>query len=125
MRPGIPSHYIILPMKTENLTFGEAIEAARSGKLIQRYGWNGKGMFVFMVEGSQVEIHIAIQQKTLSPDFRNFLLKKYQDDPDQFLTQFNHFCMWDAGGNIVPGWLASQTDMLARDWKILEVKPQT
>ena len=29
------------------LTYGEALEAAKQGKLISREGWNGKGMFVF------------------------------------------------------------------------------
>lgn len=29
------------------MKFGEALEAAKEGKLIARSGWNGKGMFVF------------------------------------------------------------------------------
>ena len=35
--------------KTNNLTFGQAIEALKSGKRVSRKGWNGKGMFLFIM----------------------------------------------------------------------------
>ena len=35
--------------KTTALTFGLAIEALKLGKKVSRSGWNGKGMFVYLV----------------------------------------------------------------------------
>jgi hypothetical protein len=32
---------------TENLNFGQAIEAMKQGKRVARAGWNGKGMSVY------------------------------------------------------------------------------
>ena len=34
---------------SENLNFGQAIEALKQGKRIARQGWNGKGMFLFLL----------------------------------------------------------------------------
>lgn len=36
---------------TNSLTFGEALEAVKSGKKISRTGWNGKGLFVVYQKG--------------------------------------------------------------------------
>ena len=40
------------------LTFSEAIDQAKAGKLIQRKGWNGKDMFVFMRPGDSLPSNI-------------------------------------------------------------------
>ena len=37
------------------MTFGEAIEAMKDGKKAARIGWNGEGMFVYLVRGSLVD----------------------------------------------------------------------
>ena len=34
------------------MNFGNAIEALKEGKRVARAGWNGKGMFLFLVNGS-------------------------------------------------------------------------
>lgn len=39
----------------EKLTFGAAIEALKQGKRVTRKGWNGKGMFLYLTKGSEVE----------------------------------------------------------------------
>jgi hypothetical protein len=35
------------------LNFGQAIEALKDGKKVSRIGWNGKGMFVRLVENTE------------------------------------------------------------------------
>jgi hypothetical protein len=35
------------------LNFGKAIEAAKAGKRVARAGWNGAGMFAYIVPASQ------------------------------------------------------------------------
>ena len=91
------------------MTFGEALEAVKLGRRIARAGWNGKGMFVFYVdpiECDEIAFTLARAGGFESPD-------SVPHGVDTFL------CLYSAAGSIVPGWLASQTDMLARDWAVL------
>lgn len=95
---------------TDSMPFGLAIESMRKGLKVARKGWNGKGICVFIVNeasgfkqvGFDGEIcdvrlgeHIAIDTTGLQTD-----------NPD-------------APKSVVP-WLASQTDMLAEDWQVVE-----
>jgi hypothetical protein len=70
--------------------FGGALAALKSGKYVARAGWNGKNMWL----GLQV------------PDANSKMSLPY-------------IYMCTAQGDLVP-WLASQTDMLADDWSVIE-----
>ena len=35
------------------MNFGQAIEVLKTGNKVTRVGWNGKDMFLFLVQGSQ------------------------------------------------------------------------
>ncbi|MDD4970693.1 MAG: DUF2829 domain-containing protein [Paludibacter sp.] len=108
---------------TENLTFGQAIEAVKEGKLISRIGWNGKNMFVFMRPSAAIKVSDLLGIKTLSSNVKNYFEKKFQPitvDNDPLITFTPYLCMKAADDTIVNGWLASQTDMLAKDWCILD-----
>ena len=87
------------------LTFGEAIEALKAGMKVAREGWNGKNMFLFLVGGSTFKVN------------RPPLLGIYPEGTE--INYHAHIDMRTADGTIVP-WLASQTDMLAEDWLIVE-----
>lgn len=83
------------------MDFSKALELIKAGKRVQRAGWNGKGMFLFLVAGSTFTVNRAP------------LLGIYPEG-----TQINyhaHIDMKTADGYVVP-WLCSQTDMLADDW---------
>ena len=41
--------YELAAALTSGLNFGQALEAIKAGKRIARTGWNGKGMFVYLV----------------------------------------------------------------------------
>ena len=86
------------------MNFGHAIEAMKEGRLVSRAGWNGKGMFVFLVPGSTFNVNRAP------------LLGIFPEGTE--INYRPHIDMRDAEGKIVP-WLASQTDMLAEDWDII------
>ena len=88
------------------VNFGSAIEALKEGKRVARAGWNGKGMFLFLVAGSNFIVN------------REPLLSIMGEGAQ--VTYRPHINMKDAEGKVVP-WLASQTDMLAEDWQIVEV----
>lgn len=38
------------------MNFGEALQAAKDGKKVQRSGWNGKGQFIIKAGGYSVEL---------------------------------------------------------------------
>lgn len=74
-------------------TFSDALIAVKQGKRIARSGWNGAGLTVWMVPANG---------KCLP-----YLVIEYPEN-----------------AKITPGaicpWLASQTDLMAEDWNIVE-----
>jgi hypothetical protein len=85
-----------------DLPFGLAIELAKQGRSISRSGWNGKGLKVRMRHPS------ACSDMTLP-----YLYMAYPDTPASDTAPESHISA------MVP-WLASQTDMLATDWYVVE-----
>jgi hypothetical protein len=95
------------------MNFGEAIQAMKNVKKVARSGWNGKGMFIYLVEGSDV----------YPADLRGAAQKHvgYAKQSISDKVKINaHIDMKAADGSIVVGWLANQTDMLAEDWEEVE-----
>jgi hypothetical protein len=80
-----------------NLTFGLAIEALKQGKRVARKGWNGKGMFIYIQDFTE-----------------------YNKIADKCYELQNCISMFTATKEWQPGWLASQMDILAEDWCIVE-----
>ena len=86
----------------DNMTFGLAIEAMKKGMKVARKGWNGKKQYI--------ELASNISYVNAGKEIVN--------------------CEHDAIGNkaiafvgtsgVQMGWLASQADMLAEDWVIVE-----
>jgi hypothetical protein len=97
------------------LNYGQALEALKSGRRVARQGWNGKGMFVFQRPGDKLSKDFIPNVKSLPETVKRFLQE--QDRDIDFLP---YLCMWSATGEVVNGWLASQTDMLAEDWAVLD-----
>lgn len=87
------------------MSFGHAIVALKAGHKVARAGWNGKGMFLFLVPGSRFTVNRAP------------LLGIYPEGTQ--VDYHAHIDMKTAQGYVVP-WLASQVDMLAGDWGIVE-----
>lgn len=88
--------------ESDGLPFGLAIEAAKMGKRIARKGWNGKNQYV--------ELAYCIS---------------YKDNAGQ-VVNVNHCNIGNKAlafvgtSGVQLGWLASQADMLADDWYIVE-----
>jgi len=107
----------------ELVNFGQAIEAAKTGKRIARQGWNGKGMFVFQRPADELDLEMIVHRvKSLPQSVKDFFaLQNEQGRDGSSKVKFTaYLCMYAADGSIVNGWLASQTDMLAEDWVILD-----
>lgn len=91
------------------LNFGEAIEALKGSKRVARHGWNGKGMWLSLVGvTSQWCGSIEGVANTMPVGWQGY---------SPFIA------MYTADGMLVP-WLASQTDMLAEDWCIVNEDAQ-
>lgn len=87
------------------LSFSLALEAIKVGHKLRRYGWNGKGMFIFLVQGSTFQVN----RPPLKGIFRDGTTINYRP----------HLDMKTANGEIVP-WVASQSDLLGDDWEVVE-----
>lgn len=88
--------------KTSGLSFGLAIEAARMGHAIARRGWNGKCQYV--------ELATGISYRNSKGDVVNVNHDSIGNKAFAFVGT----------SGVQLGWLASQADMLADDWYILE-----
>jgi len=87
-----------------SLDFSSALLLLKSGKKLARTGWNGKKMFIFLVDGSTFKVNRAP------------LLGIYKEGTK--IEYKPHIDMKTADGTIVP-WLASQSDLMATDWVIV------
>ena len=87
------------------MNFSEALVEIKNGKRVSREGWNGKGMFVFLVPGSIFKVNRAP------------LLGIYPEGTE--IKYHAHVDMKTADNQVVP-WLVSQTDLLADDWGVVE-----
>lgn len=86
------------------MTFGLAIEALKKGKRVARAGWNGKGMWLALIDGDRWGIGGTAP---------------YDVPGGAHITHASFIGMRTADQKFVP-WLASQTDVLAEDWQIVE-----
>ena len=75
---------------SDALSFGHALVALKAGESVARAGWNGKDMWLHLQR----------------PDRHSKMSLPY-------------IYMRTVTGDLVP-WLASQTDMLADDWRVIE-----
>ena len=99
----------------EQMDFGDALRALKAGKKVARSGWNGKGMWLSLSGplGGRLVPSDAFWSKNNA---------EYAAQQEQFnghATVLPCITMKTATGEILMGWLASQTDMLAEDWEVL------
>ena len=99
-----PSDVFLTAYKpTTALDFGGALLMLKQGKRIARAGWNGKDMFLFLIQGSNdiAKLHgYGFGECVGEPVFRDAIFMKTVDNA------------------LVP-WTASQSDVLASDWSVL------
>lgn len=82
------------------MDIGKAIEAMKAGKLVQRAGWNGKNMHLYLEDQLSFRVGAGVYKgaaRTYEPVI----------------------VMYTAQGTHQPGWLASQADLLATDWCVV------
>lgn len=87
------------------MDFGIALECLKNGKTVRRKGWNGKGMFLYLVPGST----FAVNRAPLMGIFPEGTVIDYCP----------HIDLRTADGKCAV-WTASQTDILASDWELAD-----
>lgn len=87
------------------MNFGKALEELKAGKKVARKGWNGKGMFLYYVPANRYNAITEPAKEIMGSDGK--------------VEYGAYIAMYTAQKNVVP-WLASQTDMLAEDWEVVE-----
>ena len=86
---------------SDTFDFSQALILLKKGERVARKGWNGKGQFVFLVQGSKFKVN--------RPPLNEF----YEEGTE--ITYQPHIDIKTAQDTVVP-WLASQGDLLAEDW---------
>lgn len=87
----------------EYMDFGSALAAVRSGLRAARAGWNGEGMYIFLAE---------VVEFNTEADLSEFA--------EQTVEVADLLVLRTARKTLQPGWLATQSDILAEDWYILD-----
>jgi hypothetical protein len=86
------------------MDFSGALGALKDGHKITRAGWDGKDQFLYLVPGSTFVVN------------RPPLLGIYPEGTE--INYRSHIDIRTVDGSCVP-WVASQTDLLADDWRIV------
>lgn len=88
----------------EQFNFGEALQLLKDGRKVARRGWNGNGMFAYLVPAASYPVQTGAAashfgEGSLIPYRAYLALKTAQDD--------------------VATWAPSCSDVLAEDWVII------
>ena len=89
----------------KEMNFGQAIEAMKAGKRVARAGWNGAGMFAYLVPAASYPAQTGAAKALFGENgmvpYREYMaLKTAQGD--------------------VATWAPSCSDALAEDWEIVQ-----
>lgn len=89
------------------MTFGAAIEALKTGERVARVGWNGKGMFVYLVPAASYPVQTGAAKAHFGEGamvpYRAYLALKTVDED-------------------VATWAPSCADVLAEDWELISAE---
>lgn len=87
------------------MNYEGALTAMKAGSKVAREGWNGRGMFVFLVPGSTFKVN------------RPPLLGIFPEGHE--VTYRPHIDIKNVDGSIAV-WVPSITDQMAEDWHVVE-----
>ena len=88
-----------------NLNFGQAIEAAKQGKKIARKGWNGNGMFAYIVPAQSYPAQTEIAKNYFG---------------ENAMVPYRAYWALKTAQENIATWTPSGSDTLAEDWIVLD-----
>jgi Protein of unknown function (DUF2829). len=89
--------------------FGAALDALKVGSCISRKGWNGNGMFVYLVPANAYPAQTGAAKAYFGKDA---------------LVPYAAYFALKGVDNVVNTWVPSASDLLANDWIILTLQEQ-
>jgi hypothetical protein len=96
------------------MTFGLAIEAIKKGFRVARKGWNGKDMFiVYMPPLKLPPFNTQGTERKVNDRTAKWIGEDAPLDCQPYIAMYNAQKQW------IPGWVASQSDMLSEDWYVV------
>ena len=93
------------------LSFDNALKLMKAGYRVRRAGWNGKGMWICLGNGNE---------RVPAENLWNKHTRAFAEERGGFARVLPYIIMKTADDAILMGWLASQTDMLAEYWELVE-----
>ena len=87
------------------LTFGTALTALKTGQRVARAGWNGKGMFVYLVPANSYPAQTGAAKAFFG---------------EAGMVPYNAYLALKGADDTVSTWAPSGSDALAEDWLIVE-----
>lgn len=94
--------------KKTGLTFGQALEALKTGHKVARAGWNGKGMYAVMMPGYPEGVQA-----------NEATAKAHGIDKDTTVIVRPYFVLKTAQNDLAM-WAPSGSDALAEDWELAD-----
>ena len=91
------------------MDFGKALEAMKNGECVARHGWNGKGMFVYLVTGGNYPVQMDA-------------VKHLADDSGT--VKYNPYMAIKNVDDTISTWVPSVNDCLATDWYIETIRKE-
>lgn len=88
------------------MDFSQALTSLKSEQKVARAGWNGKGMYLYLVPENRYAPTTPAGHAIAA------------NHEDGLVPYGAYIAMKTAQNNVVP-WLASQTDILADDWELV------
>lgn len=85
------------------MNFGQAIEALKDGKKVSRAGWNGKGMFIYLVPADSYPARTEAALTHFGA-----------------MVEYNPYFAIRNVNNTVSTWVPSVNDCLANDWEFVK-----
>lgn len=85
------------------MNFGQALEAMKAGQKVARAGWNGKGMFVYLVPASNYPAQTGAAKSHFG---------------DGAMVPYNAYMAIKNVDDTVSTWVPSVNDCLSEDWSI-------
>ena len=86
------------------MNFGDALKELKAGKRVQRAGWNGKGMFVYMVPAASYPVQTGAAKEHFG---------------EGAMVPYNPYFAIKNVDETVSTWVPSVNDCLADDWGVV------
>lgn len=92
-----------------SMDFGGALKALKEGKAVERRGWNGKGLFVYLVTGGNYPVQMDIVKPIAEKDGT---------------LKYNPYMAIKNMDGSISTWVPSVNDCLAEDWFVVNPENQ-